>query len=140
MGETVLDAALREAREEVGLDPDLVTPVGRLSALTTSISPALITPIVATLVARPVLVANPDEVDRVFTTTLVDLVAPGVHHSELWRWSDGIERQIEFFELDGDTVWGATARMLSELLDWVVGRESVAEMTALPGSGEMAVP
>jgi 8-oxo-dGTP pyrophosphatase MutT (NUDIX family) len=123
-GESALDAARREAYEEVGLDPASVSPVGRLSSLTTSLSPAPITPIVATLAGRPRLVPNPDEVDRVFTVALVDLVDPDVHHSELWKWTDGVERRIDFFELEGDTVWGATARMLSELLDWVA-EESV---------------
>jgi 8-oxo-dGTP pyrophosphatase MutT (NUDIX family) len=118
-GESPLDAARREAHEEVGLDPATVTPVGRLSSLTTSISPAPIIPIVATLPGRPVLHPNPDEVDRAFTVPLVALVPPEVHHSELWGWTDGAERRIDFFDLEGDTVWGATARMLSELLDWV---------------------
>lgn len=118
-GESPLDAARREAQEEVGLDPATVTPVGRLSPLTTSISPAPIIPIVATLPGRPLLVPNPDEVDRAFTVPLVALVPPEVHHSELWSWTDGVERRIDFFDLDGDTVWGATARMLRELLDWV---------------------
>ncbi|MDQ6784478.1 MAG: CoA pyrophosphatase [Actinomycetota bacterium] len=120
-GESALDAALREAHEEVGLDPDTVTPVGRLSPLTTAISPAPITPIVATLPERPHLVANPREVERAFTVTLAGLVDPAVHHSELWTWPDGRQRRIDFFELEGDTVWGATARMLSELLDWIAG-------------------
>jgi 8-oxo-dGTP pyrophosphatase MutT (NUDIX family) len=118
-GESPLDAARREAHEEVGLDPATVTPVGRLSPLTTSINPAPIIPIVATLPGRPLLVPNPDEVDRVFTVPLVALVPPEVHHCELWSWTDGVERRIDFFDLDGDTVWGATARMLRELLDWV---------------------
>ncbi len=120
-GESALGAARREAHEEVGLDPATVTPVGRLSTLTTSISPAPITPVVATLPGRPRLVANPDEVDRVFTVALAALADPEVHHSELWEWTDGVERCIDFFDLEGDTVWGATARMLSELLDWVAG-------------------
>ncbi|MDQ2726122.1 MAG: CoA pyrophosphatase [Actinomycetota bacterium] len=118
-GESALDAARREAHEEVGLDPGSVTPVGRLSTLTTSINPAPITPIVATLPGRPRLVPNPDEVDRIFTMALVTLVDPEVHHSELWTWTDGVERRMDFFDLEGDTVWGATARMLCELLDWV---------------------
>lgn len=118
-GESALDGARREAFEEVGLDPATVAPVGRLSPLTTSISPEPITPIVATLPGAPRLVPNPDEVDRVFTVALIDLVDPEVHHSELWTWPDGVERRIDFFALEGDTVWGATARMLRELLDWV---------------------
>jgi 8-oxo-dGTP pyrophosphatase MutT (NUDIX family) len=118
-GEGPLEGARREAWEEVGLDPALVTPVGRLAPLTTSINPAPITPIVATLPGRPSLTPNPAEVARVFTVPLAELLAEGVHRSELWMWPDGVERQIHFFELEGDTVWGATARMLADLLDRV---------------------
>ena len=46
---------------------------------------------------------------------------PGVYHEEIWAFPDDIERSIYFFELVGDTVWGATARMLRELLDLLAG-------------------
>lgn len=122
-GESAVEAAMREAFEEVGLEPATVTPVGRLSLLSTAVNPAPITPIVATVAARPSLTANPDEVDRVFTVPLAELLIPGVHHSELWSWSDGTERTIHFFNLIGDTLWGATARMLAELLDWLTAAD-----------------
>lgn len=118
-GESPTNAARREAHEEVGLPPEAVTPVGRLSTLTTSLNPAPITPIVATLRSRPTLQPNPAEVDRAFTVSVAELITPGVHHRELWAWPDGTERAIDLFELVDDTVWGATARMLSELLDWL---------------------
>lgn len=122
-GESPLEGARREALEEVGLDPALVTAVGRLAPLTTSLNPAPITPIVATLPGRPSLVPNPAEVDRVFTVPIVELLADGVYHSEVWAWPDGEGRQIQFFDLVGDTVWGATARMLSDLLDRVAATQ-----------------
>ena len=40
---------------------------------------------------------------------------------ELWEWGDGVERPIHFFELVGDTVWGATGAMLRQLLGLVTG-------------------
>lgn len=120
-GEGALDAALREAREEVGLDPARVTVLGRLSPLRTALSPAPITPFVGSLDARPDLVPNPAEVERAFTVPLVELTDPEVYREELWSFPDGQERPIHFFELIGDTVWGATARMLVELLDLVTG-------------------
>ena len=119
-GEEALDAALREAREEVGLDPSRVTVLGRLSPLRTSVNPAPITPFVGALDARPELVPNPAEVERAFTVPLIELTDPEVYREELWRFPDGVERPMHFFELIGDTVWGATARMLVELLDLVV--------------------
>jgi 8-oxo-dGTP pyrophosphatase MutT (NUDIX family) len=120
-GEQPLDAALRESREEIGLDPESVTVIGRLGTLNTVANPAPILPFVASLPGRPELRPNPAEVDRAFAVPLVELMQPGVFREELWSFPDDIERSIYFFELVGDTVWGATARMLGELLDLIAG-------------------
>jgi 8-oxo-dGTP pyrophosphatase MutT (NUDIX family) len=119
-GETPLAAALREADEEVGIDPDTVEIIGHLSTLSTMANPAPILPYLGVLRARPQLRPNPAEVERAFTVSLSELASSEVYHEELWRGPDGTERSMSFFELDGDTVWGATARMLDELLDWVL--------------------
>jgi 8-oxo-dGTP pyrophosphatase MutT (NUDIX family) len=119
-GELPLAAALREAHEEVGLEPASVQVIGELAHLCTLANPAPITPFVAVLPGRPVLHPNPAEVERAFTVPLVELIDPEVYREEFWVFPDGSERSIHFFELWGDTVWGATARMLRELLDLVV--------------------
>lgn len=118
-GESLEAAALREAQEEVGIDPLSVTILGRLTSLRTVVNPSPITPFVAGVPARPPLVPNPAEVERAFTVPLVELFQPEVYREELWTFPDGEERPMQFFELIGDTVWGATARMLAELLDLV---------------------
>jgi 8-oxo-dGTP pyrophosphatase MutT (NUDIX family) len=119
-GESALAAALREAREEVGLQPADVDVFGRLSAVRILANPAPVLPFVAGLPGRPVLQPNPAEVERVFTVPLVELTDPEVFREEVWTWPGGAEQAMPFFELDGDTVWGATARMLRELLDVVL--------------------
>ena len=119
-GEALDVAALREAREEVGIDPSSVEIIGRLSSLRTVINPAPITPFVGVMTGRPHLAPNPSEVERAFDVPLVELMDPEVYREELWQFPDGVDRPIQFFELIGDTVWGATARMLMELLDLVV--------------------
>ena len=119
-GETAVEAALREAHEEVGLDPATVDVFGQLSSLSTFANPAPITPFVAELPGRPLLRPNPAEVERAFTVPLIELTHPDVYSEELWRFPDGSEQPMSFFELVGDTVWGATARMLRELLDLVL--------------------
>jgi 8-oxo-dGTP pyrophosphatase MutT (NUDIX family) len=119
-GEAPLAAALREAQEEVGLEPAAVRILGELTQLWTFTSPAPITPFVAQLPDRPVLHPNPAEVERAFTVPLIELIDPEVYREELWELPDGSQRSIHFFELWNDTVWGATARLLRELLDLVV--------------------
>lgn len=118
-GESPEEAALREAHEEVGVDPRSVEIIGRLSSLRTVANPAAIIPFVGVTPDRPRLRPNPAEVERAYDVPLVELYDREVYREELWRFPDGTERPMQFFELIGDTVWGATARMLAELLDLV---------------------
>lgn len=126
-GETPVAAALREAHEEVGLEPDGVTLHGELTHLNTYVSRNYIVPIVATVDEPPTgFRIDPREVDEARWTALAELVAPGVHHTERWVRGE-YDSLIEFFELPDDTIWGATARMLVDLL--------VDRATDLPDSG-----
>lgn len=114
-GETPLDAALREAREEVALEPELVAVHGELEHLATVVSRSYIVPKVATVAERPALRAHPHEVDRVFWVPLAELTRPDTYRAE--RWGDPpADRVLHFFELDDETIWGATAHMLVDLL------------------------
>ncbi len=126
--EGVVEAALREAYEEVGLRPGLVTVVAELTAMPTVSSNTVMTPVVATLETRPSLTASPAEVERVFDVALSELAADGVFHEEWWSAppsaTPGIpdgEFPVWFFEVAGETAWGATARTLVELLCLVLG-------------------
>ncbi len=127
--EGIDDAARREAEEEVGLDPASVTVVGHLTAMPTVSSNTLMTPVVATLAGRPVTTPAPDEVARVFDVALADLLAEDVWAEELWavpgrRGPDGVpggEFPVWFFTAEGEIIWGATARVLTELLCLVLG-------------------
>ncbi len=127
--ETHEQAALREAEEEVGIDPPSVELIGRLNRLFTVSSGAGIHPFVGVLPSRPELTPNPAEVDRAFDVALNDLLAADVFHSEVWGVGE-TEREVNFFEIDGETIWGATAKMLHELLTLVtVPRASPPDST-----------
>lgn len=122
-GEDPVATALREAHEEVGLDPARVSPAGWLNPLVTFVSGSAIWPVVAALAERPALVADPVEVDRVFTVALKDLVEEGAFLEERWRRAErrpGSDEEgyfpLYFFRVPGDVIWGATARVLTELL------------------------
>ena len=112
--------ALREAEEETGLDPSSVRLVGRLDPLVTVGSRSLIHPFVAVLDGRPDLVANPDEVEAILHVPLAELLLDEVYREEEWS-THGDPWIITFFELVGDTVWGATAAMLRQLLALALG-------------------
>jgi len=128
-GESPESGSRREAHEEVGLDPAAVTAVGHLSQLATFSSGSRITPVVGLLAERPALDPNPAEVEHVFDVALAELAADGVFREEWWQvpgrpalatMDAGGWFPVWFFELPDDTVWGATARMLVELLRLVL--------------------
>ncbi len=114
-GESSLTAALREAREEIGLEPHVVTPIGELVAHRTVSSASHIIPHVVTAQSLPTEYATSAEVDRVFTVPLVELVRPDTFVEEHWVFPDR-EVRVPFFYLDDETIWGATARMLHALI------------------------
>lgn len=119
-GETPTQTALREAHEEVGLDPGLPRVVGELAHLSMLVSRSYIVPIVAIVDGKPDLEPRTPEVDRVLWTTIEDLTRAGTYRMERWG-NPPLDRSLHFFELDDETVWGATAHMLVELLT-AVGR------------------
>jgi 8-oxo-dGTP pyrophosphatase MutT (NUDIX family) len=115
VGESPIDAALREADEEVGLDGTLVEFHGELDHVSTFVSKSYIVPLIASLPSPVELVPASPEVDAVIWVPIAELTRHDVYREERWG-SPPLDRPIHFFELPDDTVWGATARMLFELL------------------------
>ena len=119
--ESLLHAALREAQEEIGLEPSRVEIAAELDSLGTVASRFTITPFVGLLDVRPVLHRNPYEVVSVFDVPIAELLDPDAYREERWDLhvagaDDEPERVIHFFLLPGETVWGATARILARFL------------------------
>jgi 8-oxo-dGTP pyrophosphatase MutT (NUDIX family) len=107
--------ALREAHEEVGLEPGRVEIVARLQGIATVASRFKITPFVGMLVARPDWQPSPSEVVYVLDVPLASLLADGVYREEHWdTWTEDLS--VHFYELEHETIWGATARILTGFL------------------------
>jgi 8-oxo-dGTP pyrophosphatase MutT (NUDIX family) len=120
-GETSEAGALREAHEEVGIRPEEVDVIGRLEEMATVAGRFVLAPFVGVLPGRPALVPNPGEVARAFDVLFAELLEPDVYHQERWDLPGMGERPMHFFEVAGETVWGATARILYDLLLLVTG-------------------
>ncbi|HUV09989.1 MAG TPA: CoA pyrophosphatase [Acidimicrobiia bacterium] len=124
------DAALREAHEEIGLDPSDVDVVAELESMTTAAGRFVLTPFVGLLSARPRLAPDFTEVVSVFDVALSDLLDEAAYREERWDIPSemgteaGPDRQIHFFELPGETVWGATARILVRFLEHLTATRS----------------
>ena len=123
-GETFAQAALREAHEEIGIDPARVRVLGQLSPLHIPASRFVLHPVLAIIKERPDLQPRPGEVDRVLETPLDELSDPrslGV----VKRVQDGVDCEVPFLLVEGKRVWGATAMILAELLA-LIGRPPAA--------------
>lgn len=110
-----LAAALREAREEVGLPPEQIEILGRLSDCLVAVTGFRLTPWVGVVPYPYLYVPAPGEVEEILLVPLEDLVRPGVQRSE-WHEIFGVMREVYFFTWGEYTIWGATARILKELL------------------------
>ena len=117
--------AKREAYEEINLDPALPKKIGTLESFLTVGSKSFVTPTVATLDGRPKLEANPYEVEKILHVPLTELLLPEVYHEEVWELRNGQQRNIHFFELIGDTVWGATGSMIKQFLTIIHGIQEI---------------
>ena len=120
--ETVIEAALRETHEEIGIEPSTAKVIGELNSMSTVVSNSHIVPIVASFQTMPSFRAVNSEVDRVFSVPLRDLVREDTYSQEHWVFSDR-EFQINFFYLDDETIWGATARILFQVIMLAVYHE-----------------
>ena len=110
-------AALREAQEEIGLDPARVEVLGVLQPVFTVVSNYLIIPVVAFLSqGLGTLQLQTSEVTEVILAPLGDLTNPGIFHTEEWMRA-GRTRTVYFYDYGSYRIWGATARMLNALLE-----------------------
>jgi 8-oxo-dGTP pyrophosphatase MutT (NUDIX family) len=113
-GETLVETALREAHEEIGLDPSLPDVLGALPPVHTHVSGILVVPFVGALAEAPPITASEAEIDEVLAFAVARLGAVE-RPIELARPGGGVWRGWAY-ELDGHTIWGATGWMLHTLL------------------------
>ncbi len=112
-----LDAALREAREEVGLNSALVRPLGYLDGYL-SRTDFWIVPVVGLVDPGYSLTLNPAEVDEAFEVPLTFLMSPQNHQRQAREWK-GTLRHFYAMPYEGRYIWGATAGMLRNLYERV---------------------
>ncbi|HET9702893.1 MAG TPA: CoA pyrophosphatase [Vicinamibacterales bacterium] len=116
-GETFEQAALREAEEEVGVDPRAVDVVGRLTPLHIPVSGYLLHPVVGFTTMRPAFQRAEWEVARIIEAPISLLSDPRMVKREMrTRTVSGqtIDVDVPYFDIDGEKVWGATAMVLAE--------------------------
>ncbi|HKZ30103.1 MAG TPA: CoA pyrophosphatase [Acidimicrobiia bacterium] len=103
--------ALREAEEEVGIDPSSVTVLGFLPAIHTIQYSLMVVPVVGWIEGVPELQPSPREVDKVLEPP-VEIFTD----EDRWRFETWREHKVWFFDIDGEVLWGATAHMVRQLV------------------------
>lgn len=118
----LIHTALREANEELGIEPEQVEVLSVMPPFYARVSFFVITPVVARLrpgVDRQLTFSpSPDEVAEVIEVPLSALRDPSLHHTEL-RTRDGITYELHFFTYGPYEIWGATGRIIHEFLKYV---------------------
>lgn len=108
--------ALREAREEVGIDPGAVEILGKLSELYLEVSQFSIQPFIAWSDKKPDFLVNSGEVEELILFPLSDFVAnEAISEVELQTFTGPL--LVKYYPHNGEIIWGATAMILSELIE-----------------------
>ncbi len=117
---SLLETALRECHEEVGISPEKVEILGELDDTVTFVSQFHITAFVGMVTPPEAYDTNPDEIERVIEIPLSFLQEPS--HQSVEYWGEGEDRRpIYFFTHNTDVIWGATARILKIFLEVLSG-------------------
>jgi 8-oxo-dGTP pyrophosphatase MutT (NUDIX family) len=124
--DSMLDTALRETHEEIGLEPDSVEILKELPAVDTVSTGFLIYPFLGRVKPPGEWRREPREIAEILVVTAEDLLKPEAHGQELRRfpeWPDPLE--IPFYRIGPYKLWGATYRILHPLLPRLSSDESV---------------
>ncbi len=113
--EKLVDAALREGQEEVGIEPQQTEVIGMLSPLHIPVSRYILHPVVAVAEQRPPVHPQAGEVARILEVPLTSLGESARVRTETWIYEGQVYR-VPFFQVEDGKVWGATAMVLAEFL------------------------
>jgi 8-oxo-dGTP pyrophosphatase MutT (NUDIX family) len=115
----IIATAMREAKEEINLDPEDAHVLGFLADYETS-SNYKITPVVAVIRNSQKIKASTNEVDAIFTIPMTFLEDVRNHSVQMWKRSDRKSVPVLFYsEYNGELLWGITARITNDLLKMI---------------------
>ena len=115
-GESLQETALRETFEEVGIEPQSITILGRLAPIYISPSDFEVHPFVGWREETPAFVPQLSEVAEIIEAPLANILDGSSRGEEVWE-RGGMSMKVPFFQINSHKVWGATAMMLSEFAE-----------------------
>jgi 8-oxo-dGTP pyrophosphatase MutT (NUDIX family) len=117
--------ALRECEEEIGVPVASVKVIGLLDDIET-IWGVRVTPVLAVIPAGLIYTTDPREVATILEVPVAAFLDPTTQRVEEHTGPDGSKRKIYFYEVGGEVVWGATARIVKEWLDLLAAETGLA--------------
>ena len=116
--DSLIDTALRESHEELGISPPSVDVLGTLTPLTIPVSRFKVLPVVGFLPEKPRFIPDPEEVEYLIEVEMRLLMKAGIVKREILTLGDQ-PVEVPYYDIYGHHVWGATAMILSEFLEIV---------------------
>ncbi len=115
-GETFFETALRETEEEAGIKPSRLTFLGKLKPVYISVSDFCVHPFAVWHNGSPCFIPDKGEVAAILEVSLEELMNKHIREEEQRQRKNAVVT-IPCFEIGGHQVWGATAMILSELIE-----------------------
>jgi 8-oxo-dGTP pyrophosphatase MutT (NUDIX family) len=123
----IIQTALRESWEEIGIDPKKVNIFGQLTQLHIPVSNFIVYPIIGRYESTPIFKADPNEVKEVIEVSLKDLLDPDNCTKKEFNYGE-ISFLAPIYKPNEITIWGATAMILSEFLEIVKKNKSMFQV------------
>jgi 8-oxo-dGTP pyrophosphatase MutT (NUDIX family) len=118
--ESLIYTALRESREEIGIDPTQVQILGQLTEMYIPPSNFMVTPVVGYQSTRPRFTADIKEVAKIIEIKIEDLMDEHNRQMKKMKLSVGFSLRVPSYFINGNIIWGATAMILSELREILI--------------------
>lgn len=114
---TLVETALRETWEEIGIHPKQIKILGKLTQLFIPVSDYIVQPVIGTLHYEPEYSPDPREVDEVYSLPLEKLTDPVCVNTSQTFTENNKKYTAPFYKIDDLQIWGATAMILSEFME-----------------------
>ena len=116
--ETLLETALRETEEEIGINRNKISILGAITPLFIPVTGFMMTPFIGFISKKPLIKLNSIEVDEIFSVNMMDLI--NNDRLTTHRQIKGKHLNVPYFRLNKHQVWGATSMVLSEFKDIIL--------------------
>jgi 8-oxo-dGTP pyrophosphatase MutT (NUDIX family) len=125
--DTIIDTAIREANEEIGIDPSAINVIDTLTPLFIPVSNMIVTPVIGWAASKPSFTHHEKEVVFLFDADLRRFLDRSLIKTKPLNLRGEIIN-VKYFDYNGNVIWGATAMILNELLTLIKRSEIISKL------------